>query len=73
MKSCKTCKWWDHEKARGERGRLIRERVAPCLYPLEDVKLPASCSLSTTNLYLKYMTHYYGEDCKTYEKRRDSK
>lgn len=68
---CKTCKFWDADKARSESGRIISNRVASCLYPVEEIKLPESHPAfheTRKGVELRWMAAGYGTNCPVWER-----
>jgi hypothetical protein len=67
--SCRTCKFWDIDKAKSPTGRVRAYVVAPCLYGGLP-KLPESCEFFNRRKNpLRFMAHTYGGLCETYVKR----
>jgi hypothetical protein len=64
-RKCKTCKHWDIEYAKNKAGRVRKDSVAQCNYPLPI--LPASCSRNTP--VKGWMAESYGKDCLCYSQR----
>jgi len=72
--NCKSCIYWDIDKARATNGRVISNLGAPCLYPIERVILAIPASFRYFREIkqiseMKLMVAAYGETCPVWEKR----
>lgn len=66
-RNCKTCMWWDIESAKDSAGRVRKDRVARCRWPIPP--LPDSCDISNRVLFLGYMAGERGVNCPCYKVR----